>query len=131
MHEAENWLYAPVADDVGNCLFYFLGESYKAKGTQIIARAIMAERQRFVADFDGAADAGIDAAIAAERERTANLLKDPAAVRLNYLRGDIACQTLIDEAIAAERERCKRIVERSRGRLIAHVVEMIDSGEQP
>lgn len=26
------------------------------------------------------------------------LLKDPAAVRINYLRGDIACQPLIDEA---------------------------------
>ncbi|MDX8537038.1 hypothetical protein RFM23_05300 [Mesorhizobium abyssinicae] len=38
-------------------------------GAVYIARAILAERQRFVADFDGAADAGIDAAVAAERER--------------------------------------------------------------
>lgn len=40
----------------------------KAAKARII-EAIHAERQRFVADFDGAADAGIDAAIAAERER--------------------------------------------------------------
>ncbi|RJT41985.1 hypothetical protein D3227_04715 [Mesorhizobium waimense] len=38
-------------------------------GAVYIARAILAERQRFVADFDGVADAGIDAAVAAERER--------------------------------------------------------------
>ncbi|TIT90357.1 MAG: hypothetical protein E5W41_00060 [Mesorhizobium sp.] len=38
-------------------------------GAVYIAQAILAERQRFVAEFDGAADAGIDAAIAAERER--------------------------------------------------------------
>lgn len=30
--------------------------------------------------------------------RMAEILKDPAAVRVNYLRGGIACQPLIDEA---------------------------------
>ncbi|RUX04768.1 hypothetical protein EOA35_09395 [Mesorhizobium sp. M8A.F.Ca.ET.023.01.1.1] len=42
-------------------------------GAVYIARAILAERQRFVADFDGAADAGIDAAVVAERERCAEI----------------------------------------------------------
>lgn len=45
-------------------------------------------------------------AILAERERMLAALKDPAAVRVNYLRGQIACQTLIDEAVEAERVRC-------------------------
>ncbi len=31
--------------------------------------------------------------------RIADLLKDPAAVRVNYLRGGIACQNLINEAL--------------------------------
>ncbi|MCC6481426.1 MAG: hypothetical protein IT554_03345 [Sphingomonadaceae bacterium] len=52
----------------------------------------------------------IACAILAEREasekRMGELLKDPAAVRVNFLRGSIACQPLIDEAISAERERC-------------------------
>lgn len=50
-------------------------------------------------------------ALMAERERMASLLRDPAAVRVNYLRGDIACQALIDEAVMAERERCAKVVE--------------------
>lgn len=52
-------------------------------------------------------------ALLAEREATEAkmlaLLKDPAAVRINYLRGDIACQALIDEAVLAEREACAEI----------------------
>ncbi len=45
----------------------------------------------------------LDAAEEIERLRReiadlAALLKDPAAIRINYLRGDIACQPLIDEA---------------------------------
>lgn len=43
---------------------------------KIAASVIQAERARFVADFDGAADAGIDAAIAAERERCAGIVND-------------------------------------------------------
>ena len=42
---------------------------------QIAARVIQAERQRFVADFDGAADAGIDAAVAAERARCVKIVR--------------------------------------------------------
>lgn len=38
-----------------------------------IIEAFTADRQRFVMDFDGAADAGIDAAVAAERERCAQV----------------------------------------------------------
>ncbi|HEV7319443.1 MAG TPA: hypothetical protein VGO04_12645 [Ensifer sp.] len=35
-----------------------------------------------------------------ELAEVSDLLKDPAAVRINYLRGEIACQSLIDEARA-------------------------------
>lgn len=35
-----------------------------------------------------------------EKAAVYDLLKDPAAVRVNYLRGTIACQNLIDEAVA-------------------------------
>ncbi|MEN3145721.1 hypothetical protein ABCW43_00240 [Neorhizobium sp. IRAMC:178] len=55
----------------------------------------------------------VHGALLAERETTEAkmlaLLKDPAAVRINYLRGDIACQALIDEAVLAEREACAKI----------------------
>jgi len=50
-------------------------------------------------------------AILAERSAISTLLKDPSAVRINYLRGDIACQVLIDEAVIAERQRCADLVE--------------------
>lgn len=53
--------------------------------------------------------ADVAQALMEERERLATILKDPAAVRVNYHRGDIACQALIEEATAAERERCARI----------------------
>lgn len=62
------------------------------ENADVIAEAILAERT-------------------ATEARIADLLKDPAAVRLNYLRGGIACQSLIDEAVAAERERCAGIAE--------------------
>lgn len=39
----------------------------------IVAGAIMAERERFMNEFEGAADGGIDAAIEAERERCARI----------------------------------------------------------
>lgn len=50
--------------------------------------------------------------IKAERDRIEDLLKNPAAVRQNYLRGDIACQMLIDEAAASEREACAQEMDR-------------------
>ncbi|RVD32017.1 hypothetical protein EN742_33430 [Mesorhizobium sp. M4A.F.Ca.ET.020.02.1.1] len=53
-------------------------------GAVYIARAILAERQRFVAEFDGAADAGIDAAVAAERERCAGLARKEADRNRGY-----------------------------------------------
>lgn len=40
---------------------------------QAAAIAIMAERERFMNEFEGAADGGIDAAIEAERERCARI----------------------------------------------------------
>lgn len=55
-------------------------DSYAGDDITTIARAIMAEQQRFVMDFDGAADAGIDAAIAAERERCARIVRFAKAV---------------------------------------------------
>lgn len=39
----------------------------------IVAGAIMAERERFMNEFEDAADGGIDAAIEAERERCARI----------------------------------------------------------
>lgn len=51
-------------------------------------------------------------AIMAEREHTAELLKDPAAVRINYLRGDIACQHLIAEAVEAERQQSETVADK-------------------
>lgn len=53
----------------------------------------------------------IQSAVEAERARLDALLRDPAAVRVNYLRGGIACQHLIDEAVGAENERCARLCE--------------------
>ncbi len=50
-------------------------------------------------------------AIMAERERIGSLLKDPSAVLLNYLRGDIASQEIIKDALKLERERCARVAE--------------------
>lgn len=44
--------------------------------------------------------------ILVEREAIEDLLKNPVAVRLNYLRGGIACQGIIEDAIQAERKRC-------------------------
>ena len=66
--------------------------------TVVIARAILAERE-------------------ASEKRMADLLKDPVAVRVNFLRGSIACQPLIDEAVAAEREHCAKIAESHAGRI--------------
>lgn len=57
---------------------------------------------------------GILAERAKTEARALDLLKDPAAVRVNYLRGNIACQPLIDEAVAAERERCLGIIEKQK-----------------
>lgn len=61
---------------------------------EAIARAIMAAEKR-----------GEEAAQA----KMAALLKDPAAVRVNYLRGDIACQDLIREGEEREREACAKV----------------------
>lgn len=47
----------------------------------------------------------------AERERWINVLRDPAAVRINYLRGNIACQTLIDEAVEAQKQKDAKIAD--------------------
>lgn len=46
-----------------------------------------------------------------EQDKMEALLKDPAAVRVNYLRGGIACQPLIDDAVAKEREACAQVAE--------------------
>lgn len=45
----------------------------------------------------------IAAAIMAERQRVIDLLKDPAAVRVGFYRGDIACQKIIAEERAKAR----------------------------
>lgn len=50
-------------------------------------------------------------AMMVEQDHVAALLKDPAAVRVNYLRGGIACQALIDEATIAEMERAAGIAD--------------------
>jgi len=38
------------------------------------------------------------------------ILSDPVAVRINWLRGDIAAGYIIDEVVEEERERCIAIV---------------------
>lgn len=56
--------------------------------------------------------------IARLRQELANfraLLKDPAAVRVNYLRGDIACQSLIDEARDKALEAAAVLIEQRNG----------------
>lgn len=57
----------------------------------------------------------IASALQAERDDTeakwAEAMKTPLSVRVNYLRGNIACQNLIDEAVDAERERCAKIAD--------------------
>lgn len=66
----------------------------------------------FAALIEARHRAAMNAAIMAAEKRgeevahakMATLLKDPAAVRVNYLRGDIACQGLIHEAEERERE---------------------------
>ena len=50
--------------------------------------------------------------ILGERERLRNLLRDPLAVRISYLRGDIACQRLIDEGASEATSRYQTEVER-------------------
>lgn len=52
----------------------------------------------------------IASTIMAERERIAELLKDPFAVRLNYLRGDISAQSIIEEAVKEEREKNTAVI---------------------
>lgn len=44
----------------------------------------------------------------AERDHWAKAMMDPTTVRVNYLRGTIACQPLIDEAVATERKRAEK-----------------------
>lgn len=60
---------------------FYIGQSQedvelsKNAGIECIARAIMDERDRFMTEFEGAADAGIDAAIMAERERCEKIVR--------------------------------------------------------
>ncbi len=53
------------------------------------AEAIIAALQNVAAEIER---------LTRELDKISALLKDPAAVRVNYLRGDIACQNLIAEA---------------------------------
>lgn len=86
--EAEEWSGWPLWADLNN--------EDQATIHEGVARAILAAEKR-----------GEEATHA----KMATLLKDPAAVRVNYLRGDIACQGLIQEAEEREREACARYVE--------------------
>lgn len=80
------------AEDAYQAAIYMTTHDEPQAMVAMVARAIMAERERTEA-------------------RMLDLLKAPAAVRVNYLRGNIACQPLIDEAVVAERDRCAKIAE--------------------
>lgn len=72
---------------------------------KIATRAIMAERERFMNEFEGAADGGIDAAIAAERERCAEIAESYS--NSEHIARDMAAGTFpnksrIQDAIAAK-----------------------------
>lgn len=62
-----------------------------------------------------------------EEQFLSTALKDPITVRVNYLRGGIACQPLIDYAVEQERERCAKRIES----YYDHVPDALRGAEDP